>query len=250
MSAIWKHSKKVINVSFCVPNCGHFQTNWLNFCPQLGRHERNIDSILFYSLFSCLVVRLDGSKPIQYGMKLDVELTVDHIKKQLSILSSLSMEQIAFFDVTVPSCLRRYTAMDNNHAKIKQLNIRDFIAYELPLMKLTDGNHFPSTYIIAVHRRLERQERYLSPLTREKMIFFGHPIIIPYNNCSSLKITNQYIYENIFKQLERLLRKNTDMTLISNHALDCDDSLGERYPFILKHVNEDGKRCSICPWNR
>ena len=38
MSAIWKHSEKVINVSFCVPNCGHFQTNWLNFCPQLGRH--------------------------------------------------------------------------------------------------------------------------------------------------------------------------------------------------------------------
>ena len=38
MSAIWKHSKKVINVNFCVPNCGHFQTNWLNFCPQLGRY--------------------------------------------------------------------------------------------------------------------------------------------------------------------------------------------------------------------
>ena len=36
MSAIWKRSKKVINVNFCVPNCGHFQTNWLNFCPQLG----------------------------------------------------------------------------------------------------------------------------------------------------------------------------------------------------------------------
>ncbi|CAF3403769.1 unnamed protein product, partial [Rotaria sp. Silwood2] len=51
-------------------------------------------------------------------------------------------------------------------------------------------------------------------------------------------------------QLERLLRKNSDLTSKSNHALDCDDSLGERYPFILKHVNEDGKRCSICPWNR
>ena len=36
MSAIWKRSKKVINVNFCVPNCGHFPTNWLNFCPQLG----------------------------------------------------------------------------------------------------------------------------------------------------------------------------------------------------------------------
>ena len=131
----------------------------------------------FILIIIYLVIRLDGSKPTRYGMKLDSELSVDHIKKQLSILSSLSMEQIAFFDVTVPSCFRRYTVMDTKNAKIKQLNIRDFIAYELPLMKLIDMNNFSLTYVIGIHRRLERQERYLSPLTREKIIFFGYPIL-------------------------------------------------------------------------
>ncbi|CAF1168615.1 unnamed protein product [Adineta steineri] len=196
------------------------------------------------------LIRLDGSKPIRYGIKLNGELTVDHIKTQLAILSELSIEQIAFFDVTSPTCLRRYTVMDYNHTKIKQLNLRDFVAYELPLLKLTDKDKYLSIYIVAIHRRLERQERYLSPLTRHKILFFGQSIIIPYNKVDSIKITNKNIYENISKQLERLLRKNTNLTCISNHALDCDDSLGQRYPFILKHVKEDGRRCSLCPWNR
>jgi len=138
--------------------------------------------------------------------------------------------------------------MDQNQTKIRQLNIRDFVAYELPLLNSNDTSQI--NYIIAIHRRLERQERYLSPLTRHKTLFFGQPIIIPYEKDDLIKITNKSIYENISKQLERLLRKNTDTTCVSNHALDCDDSLGERYPFILKHVYEDGKRCSICPWNR
>lgn len=215
----------------------------LNVCGNLN--ELNNIRFLF------LVIGLDGSKPVRYGLKLNGELTVDHIKKQVSTLSNLSLEQIGFFDVTHPSCLRRYTLMDSNQTKIKQLNIRDFVAYELPIIKSTEDNNFSFTsYIIAVHRRLERQDRYLSPLTRQKIIFFGQPIIIPYHQNSSMKITNKFIYENVSKQLERLLRKHTDSTSISNHALDCDDSLGERYPFTLKHVNEDGRRCSLCPWNR
>ncbi|CAM4750883.1 unnamed protein product [Rotaria magnacalcarata] len=197
------------------------------------------------------LVRLDGLKPIRYGIKLDGELTVDHIKKQLSILSSLSIEQIGFFDVTHPSSLRRHTLMDYNQTKIKQLNVRDFVAYELPLTKSTDNNNSSSIpFIIAIHRRLEHPDRYLSPLTRQKILFFGQPIIIAYDENESTKITNKSIYENVSKQLERLLRKNTDLSYVSNHALDCDDSLGERYPFILKHVTEEGKKCSICPWNR
>jgi hypothetical protein len=196
------------------------------------------------------VIHLDGSKPARYGMKLDGELTVDHIKNQLSLLSSLSIEQLGFFDVTSPSNLRRYTLMDSNQTKIRQLNIRDFVAYELPLLKTVDNENLVSTYIVAVHRRLERQDRYLSPLTRQKILFFGQPMIISYDKNQPIKITNKDIYENVSKQLERLLRKNTDLTYISNHALDCDDSLGQRYPFVLKHVSEDGKKCSICPWNR
>jgi ubiquitin carboxyl-terminal hydrolase 6/32 len=140
--------------------------------------------------------------------------------------------------------------MDYSQTKIRQLNVRDFVAYELPIFQSIDTDNPISSYIIAVHRRLERQERYLSPLTREKMLFFGQPIIIPYDKNDSIKITNKTIYEIISQQLERLLRKNTDISYTSNHALDCDDSLGQRYPFILKHVIEDGKKCSICPWNR
>ena len=193
-----------------------------------------------------LVIRLDGSKPTRYGIKLDGELTVDHIKKELSTLSSVPIEQIGFFDVTSPSSLRRYNTMDLNHTKIRQLNLRDFVAYELPLSNSSETK----PYIIAVHRRIERQDRYLSPLTRYKTSFFGQSIIIAYEKTDSIKITNKNIYEMISKKLERLIRKYADTSSVSNHALDCDDSLGERYPFLLKHVDEDGRRCMICPWNR
>jgi ubiquitin carboxyl-terminal hydrolase 6/32 len=141
--------------------------------------------------------------------------------------------------------------MDNDQTRMKQLNLRELLAYELPLNQPSETSSINrSSYIIARHRRLERQERYLSPMTRHKIIFFGQPILISYQNNSETKITNEDIYQSVFKQLERLLRKNNDVISISNHAFDCDDSLGERYPFTLKQVNEEGKKCSICSWNR
>ncbi|CAF0809558.1 unnamed protein product [Adineta steineri] len=205
------------------------------------------------------VVHLDGSRPTRYGIRLDGDLSISQLKTQLSTLSSLSIEQIGFFEITASSYLRRNPFMDNDQTKIKQLNFRELLAYELPLNKSsetsnekTSPTNRSSLYIIAIHRRLERQERYLSPMTRHKIVFFGQPILIPYNNDpnSENKITNEDIYKLVFKQLERLLRKNKDLTNLSNHALDCDDSLKERYPFVLKHVNEEGKKCSICSWNR
>jgi hypothetical protein len=139
--------------------------------------------------------------------------------------------------------------MDTDQTKMKQLNLRELLAYELPLNKSSDISINRSSYIIGRHRRLERQERYLSPMTRHKIIFFGQPILIPYNN-SENKITNEDVYKFVLKQIERLLRKHNDSMCISNHAFDANDILGERYPFTLKHVNEDGKKCSICTWNR
>jgi ubiquitin carboxyl-terminal hydrolase 6/32 len=192
------------------------------------------------------VIRLDGSRPTRYGIRLDGDLPVSQLKLQLSNLSSLSTEQIGYFDVTSSSYLRRNPSMENDQSKIKQLNLREFLAYELPPSDPSDRSL--SSYIIAIHRRLERQERYLSPMTRHRIIFFGQPILIPYKNNSENKIlTNEYVYKLVYKQLERLLRKNKDK---SNHGLDCDDLIEERYPFTLKHVNEDGKKCSICSWNR
>ena len=207
------------------------------------------------------VIRLDGSRPTRYGVKLDGDLSISHLKSQFASLSLLSIEQIGFFDI-VSSCPRRNLTMDNDLTKIKQLGNRELLAYELPLAAPTEASAEnepmnrnlpitrPPTYIIAIHRRLERQERYLSPMTRHRILFFGQPILIPYDRQSTEPVTNAHIYQCILTQLERLLRKNNDLSYVSNHALDCDDSLGERYPFTLKYVTEDGKKCSICSWNR
>ncbi|CAF5210025.1 unnamed protein product, partial [Rotaria magnacalcarata] len=191
------------------------------------------EQIIYSSII--VVIRLDGSRPTRYGIRLDGDLTVSQLKSQLSTLSSFSIERIGFFDVTTSSCLRRYPLMDNDQTKIKQLNLRELLAYELPIVKPPEpsDDETPSTtrslsYIKAMHRRLERQERYVSPMTRHKIMFFGQPILIP---CvSENKLTNEDIYKIVFKQLERLLRKNSDSVYLSNHAFDCDDSLKERYP--------------------
>jgi hypothetical protein len=42
--------------------------------------------------------------------------------------------------------------MDYNQTKIKQLNVRDFVAYELSLAASIDDNNSLSTYVAAMHR--------------------------------------------------------------------------------------------------
>ena len=219
------------------------------------KRRSSIRMLTRHRSFHSLVIRLDGSKPVRYGLRLDGDLTLDHLKKALATLASLSTDQIGFFNGQSPSSLRPLLFMDSRQTRIKQLNVRDLLAYELPVTTSMDDNNngkaaTGTAYMIGMHRRLERQERCLSPLTREKILFFGQPMIIPYRQINEAKVTNRHIYENVFQQLERLLRKRTDTMHLSNHALDCDDSLGQHYPFVLKHVNGDGSKCSICPWNR
>lgn len=201
------------------------------------------------------MIRLDGSKPTRYGMKINGDLTVDHIKQQLASLASLSIEQIEFFDTASSPFLRRQPLMDSKQTRVKQLNLREFLAYEIPLVKPreeTDDNQkiVSEPYLIAIHRRLERQDRYLSPVTSDKIRLFGQPILVPYLREPSRKITNADIYAALSQQFERLLRKPSRHDSVSNHAMDCDDSLKQKYPFVLKHVTADGRQCSICPWNR
>jgi len=209
-------------------------------------------------LIDVKLYHLDGSRPTRYGIRLDGDQSINELKKKFATLACLPQEQISYFDLTACFGLQRSVIMDNDQTRMKQLSARELIAYELPPVvpcePINDDaippNRPVQNYIVAIHRRLERQDRYLSPMTRHRIVFFGIPILIPYSTNSTMTITNEMIYKDIFKQLERLLRKNTDAPSISNHALDCDDSLGERYPFILKRVREDGKKCAICSWNR
>lgn len=213
-------------------------------------------SNVYKILLIYLVIHLDGSPPTRYGIRLDGDCTIGQLKTQLSTLSSLSIEQIGFFDIVASSCIRRNILMDNDQTKIKQINARELLAYELPIVvksqTVNDETHpvkCVMPFIKAMHRRLERQERYLSPMARHKIVFFGQPMLVPYS--LDKNITNEDVYQIVFKQLQRLLRKNNDSVYQTNHNnFHWDTSSKERYPFTLKYITEDGKRCSICPWNR
>ncbi|WAR02243.1 UBP32-like protein [Mya arenaria] len=89
-------------------------------------------------------------------------------------------------------------------------------------------------FVIAVHRKMK---------TRPSL--FGTPIILP---CDE-KSTNQDLYAFIWRQVARIVSPlPPSEAKLSNHALDCDDSLGYEYPFTLKVVQKDGFTCAWCPW--
>lgn len=100
-------------------------------------------------------------------------------------------------------------------------------------------------YIVAVHRKMIRQDVYFMSSQKTKPSLFGLPIIVP---CSE-NTTHQDLYQSVWLQVARLVSPlpPTDPA-VSNHAQDCDDSLGYEFPFILKAVNSTGTQCASCPW--
>ena len=58
------------------------------------------------------------------------------------------------------------------------------------------------------------------------------------------------MYKEVWEQVSRLVSPlpPQDRTQ-SNHATDCDDSLGYEYPFVLRAVKSGGAWCSWCPWS-
>lgn len=176
------------------------------------------------------LIRLNGLIPIRYSFRLDGNLSVMDLKSKFVELSNISMEQIGFYELTPSFHLRPNSLLENNSTSIKTLPNREILAYELDPQC--------SSYIIARHRRIEKQDRYLSPMTKQKIVFFGQPLLIPYDE----NLTNDILYGKVYKQIERLLRKNQDFDEING----CK----EVYPFALKHISEDGKKCSLCSWNR
>ncbi|XP_026279470.1 ubiquitin carboxyl-terminal hydrolase 32 isoform X3 [Frankliniella occidentalis] len=100
-------------------------------------------------------------------------------------------------------------------------------------------------YIVAVHRKMIRQDVYFMSSQKTKPSLFGLPIVVP---CSE-NTTHQDLYQSVWVQVARLVSPlpPTDPA-VSNHAQDCDDSLGYEFPFILKAVNSTGVQCAWCQW--
>lgn len=103
----------------------------------------------------------------------------------------------------------------------------------------------PPSYLIAVHRKCVRQETYFLSQQKSKPSLFGMPLLLGCTTTSSCRD----LYDLVWGQVTRLLSPmpQSDQT---NHATDCDDSLGYEFPFTLKAVLAGGQICAICHWTK
>ncbi|XP_065087260.1 ubiquitin carboxyl-terminal hydrolase 32 isoform X3 [Ochlerotatus camptorhynchus] len=108
-------------------------------------------------------------------------------------------------------------------------------------------NQQKCNYLIAVHRKLSRQDTYFLSHHKSRPGLFGVPLLIPcYDG-----VTNKELYCSVWLQVARLLSPLPPTPPDqSNHATDCDDSLGYDFPFTLRAVASGGRICALCPWSR
>lgn len=100
-------------------------------------------------------------------------------------------------------------------------------------------------YLIAVHRKFTRQDTYFLSHHKTKPSLFGVPLLIPLHE----GVQNKDLYCSVWLQVSRLLSPLPPTSRDqSNHAEDCDDSLGYDFPFALRAVKENGQVCALCPW--
>ncbi|KAL8573322.1 hypothetical protein ACOMHN_032784 [Nucella lapillus] len=102
-------------------------------------------------------------------------------------------------------------------------------------------------FLIGVHRKMVLMDVYFMSAQKTRPSLFGTPIIIPRDEGT----TCQDLYHFVWVQVSRLVSPlPPNEQRMTNHAQDCDDSLGYEYPFTLKLVLKDGTTCAKCPWYR
>ncbi|KAK5929796.1 hypothetical protein CgunFtcFv8_011000 [Champsocephalus gunnari] len=278
-------------------------------CKTCGHISARFDPFNFLSLplpmdssmhLEITVIKLDGSTPVRYGLRLNMDEKYTGLKKQLSELCSLKPEQILLAEVHTSNIK---TFPQDNH-KVR-LSVNGFLcAFEIPVPgsptslcspTLTDvtltangsapngdlgnkpvliPNGGPSTvvpynpetpfangisnghitpmqespfigYIIAMHRKMMRTELYFLSSQKNRASLFGMPLIVP----CTVHTSKKDLYDAVWIQVSRLASPLPPQEA-SNHAQDCDDSMGYQYPFTLRVVGKDGTSCAWCPWYR
>lgn len=99
-------------------------------------------------------------------------------------------------------------------------------------------------YLVAVHRKQCRADAYFLPSQRCRPALFGVPLLVGLKE----NMSGRELYARVWTQVARLLSARPPSQDQSNHATDCDDSLGYEFPFTLRVVNSSGSWCAICPW--
>lgn len=282
-------------------------------CKTCGHISVRFDPFNFLSLplpmdsymhLEITVIKLDGTTPIRYGLRLNMDEKYTGLKKQLSDLCGLKSEQILFAEVH-SSNIKNFP-QDNQKVR---LSVSGFLcAFEIPIPASpvsacspiqTDCSSSPSTnglftvttngdlprpifipngmpntvvpcgteknatngivnghmpplpddpftgYIIAVHRKMMRTELYFLSSQKNRPSLFGMPLIVP----CTVHTRKKDLYDAVWIQVSRLASPLPPQEA-SNHAQDCDDSMGYQYPFTLRVVQKDGNSCAWCPWYR
>ncbi|XP_043975508.1 ubiquitin carboxyl-terminal hydrolase 32 [Gambusia affinis] len=272
-------------------------------CKTCGHISARFDPFNFLSLplpmdssmhLEITVIKLDGSTPVRYGLRLNMDEKYTGLKKLLSELCSLKPEQILLAEVHA-SNIKNFP-QDNQKVR---LSVNGFLcAFEVPVPgsptslsspTLTDitptangsaanrhpmANGGPGTllpcspetplvngvanghmspmqdspfigYIIAMHRKMMRTELYFLSSQKNRPSLFGMPLIVP----CTVHTSKKDLYDAVWIQVSRLASPLPPQEA-SNHAQDCDDSMGYQYPFTLRVVGKDGNSCAWCPWYR
>ena len=105
---------------------------------------------------------------------------------------------------------------------------------------------FTQGVVVCLHRKMMPQESYFLSGEKYSPSLFGLPLVVtllPGVSC-------QEVYRLVWSQVARLISPLPPQEQSSNHAQDCDDSLGYEYPFVLKTVSAGGSWCSSCSWDR
>uniref|UniRef100_A0AAQ4P084 Ubiquitin carboxyl-terminal hydrolase 32 n=1 Tax=Gasterosteus aculeatus aculeatus TaxID=481459 RepID=A0AAQ4P084_GASAC len=276
-------------------------------CKTCGHISARFDPFNFLSLplpmdssmhLEITVIKLDGSTPVRYGLRLNMDEKYTGLKKQLSELCGLKPEQILLAEVHTAN-IKNFP--QDNH-KVRQ-SVNGFLcAFEIPvpgsptslssptpsdIPPIANGsaakenlgselalipNGGPSTlvprspetpvangvanghitpmqespftgYIIAMHRKMMRTELYFLSSQKNRPSLFGMPLIVP----CTVHTSKKDLYDAVWIQVSRLASPLPPQEA-SNHAQDCDDSMGYQYPFTLRVVGKDGNSCAWCPW--
>ncbi|XP_054143474.1 ubiquitin carboxyl-terminal hydrolase 32 isoform X2 [Melozone crissalis] len=279
-------------------------------CKTCGHISVRFDPFNFLSLplpmdsymhLEITVIKLDGTTPVRYGLRLNMDEKYTGLKKQLSELCGLKPEQILLAEVH-SSNIKNFP-QDNQKVR---LSVSGFLcAFEIPIpgsptsasspvqtetstgpsangaptilmngdipkpslipngmpntvvpcgteRSWTLNGHVPSLcdspctgYIIAVHRKMMRTELYFLSSQKNRPSLFGMPLIVP----CTVHTRKRDLYDAVWIQVSRLASPLPPQEA-SNHAQDCDDSMGYQYPFTLRVVQKDGNSCAWCPWYR
>ncbi|XP_043115046.1 ubiquitin carboxyl-terminal hydrolase 32 isoform X1 [Puntigrus tetrazona] len=277
-------------------------------CKTCGHISARFDPFNFLSLplpmdssmhLEITVIKLDGSTPVRYGLRLNMDEKYMGLKKQLSELCFLKPEQILLaevhtsniknfpqdnqkvrhsvngflcaFEIPVPGSPTSVTSpvitekppvangtAGNNHIGKSGLIPNGMPSTVVPCTQekplsngIPNGHAVPVQdspfigYIIAMHRKMMRTELYFLSSQKNRPSLFGMPLIVP----CTVHTSKKDLYDAVWIQVSRLASPLPPQEA-SNHAQDCDDSMGYQYPFTLRVVQKDGNSCAWCPWYR